>query len=439
MLEVNGFNVKVIDGQVTWLNSIRLEKEIDDYSPDMIGISVVTPRAKQALEIASIVKRKKPEICVVLGGPHITALDGQVITKDDIDVVVLGEGEYTMLDLVKAMSGNKDLSAIAGILYKEKDGSVVRTKRREMVKDIDRLPHPAFHLMPIDKYTPPAAWPNRKKGAYANLMTSRGCPHQCTYCDVNITFGRKYRMHSPEYVLDDIECLYHKHKVKNFSFRDSIFTLHKDRVKKICRLINERGLDISWECNLRVNYVDYDLLKMMKDAGCGLVRYGVESGSQEVLNNACRNTTLDQIRQAFKVTKKAGLEVHGYFMLGLPGETKKTIKDTIKFAKEISPDSVGFTIAIPFPGTEFYNWAKEHDYLRIDDWNSFVYNSAIVETPSLSIKDLMKIQEWALKSYYLRPSQIFKQFIQMRSWNDLTTNMKYAKLLLFRSRDIHSG
>ncbi|NOY39934.1 MAG: radical SAM protein, partial [Nitrospirae bacterium] len=228
-------------------------------------------------------------------------------------------------------------------------------------------------------------------------------------------------------------------KVRNISFRDSIFNLNKERIKQICRLIIKRGLDISWECNGRVNYVDEELLRVMKESGCWQIQYGVESGNQEILNKASRNTTIDQIKEAFKLTKKVGLEVHGYFMVGLPGETKETLKDTIKLAKEISPDLVGFTIAIPFPGTEFFEWAKEHKYLRTDDWNSFVYNTAIVETPQLSINDLLDAQKKALRSYYLRPSQILKQALKMRSFNDLKTNIGYAKVLLFSFKDIYRG
>ncbi len=439
VLEQNDIDVRIIDGYIEGLNREKLSKELDAYSPDLVGVSVVTPRAKQGLEIARIIKEKSPKTYVVLGGPHITALGQEVVTHDEVDIGVIGEGENTMLELVKALENEKDLSSVAGIIYQDKDGQVIRTKSREMIKNLDDLPRPAYHLLPIGKYNPPAAWSKRTDGTYANIITSRGCPHSCTYCDVRITFGRRYRTHSPEHVVDELEYLYKEFKVRNISFRDSIFNLNKERIKQICRLMIKRGLDISWECNGRVNYVDEELLRVMKESGCWQIQYGVESGNQEILNKASRNTTIDQIREAFKLTKKVGLEVHGYFMVGLPGETKETLKDTIKLAKEISPDLVGFTIAIPFPGTEFFEWAKEHKYLRTDDWNSFVYNTAIVETPQLSINDLLDAQKKALRSYYLRPSQILKQALKMRSFNDLKTNIGYAKVLLFSFKDIYRG
>ncbi len=439
VLEENDIDVKILDGYVTGLNREKLRKELNTYSPDIVGISVVTPRVKQALDISRIVKERNPENYVVLGGPHITALGEKVINEDDVDIAVLGEGEFTMLDLVKAIENRDDLSRVSGILYKKRDGEVIRTKSRGLVKDLDQLPHPAFHLLPIGKYNPPAAWSKRRKGSYANIITSRGCPNSCSYCDVGLTFGRRYRMHSPEHVVEELKYLYNEFNVRNISFRDSIFILSKKRIKKLCELINERGLDISWECNGWVNYIDEDLLKTMKESGCWQIQYGVESGNQEVLNKASRNTTIEQIREAFRLTKKVGLEVHGYFMVGLPGETKETIEDTIRLAKEINPDLVGFTIATPFPGTEFYKWATENKYLKINDWNSFVYNTAIVETPQLSIKELIEAQERALKSYYLRPGQIFKKIIKMRSLNDLKTNLGYARVLLFSFKDIYRG
>ena len=439
MLEQNNIKVKILDAYVEGLNREKLRKELDAYSPDMVGVSVVTPRAKQCLEIAKIIKEKSPNTLVVLGGPHITALGHEVVTHDEVDIGVIGEGEITMLELVKAIENGDGLNNVAGIIYQGEDGQVIRTKEREMIKNLDDLPRPAYHLLPIGTYNPPAAWSKRADGTYANIITSRGCPHSCTYCDVRITFGRRYRTHSPEHVVDELEYLYKEFNVRNISFRDSIFNLNKERIKQICRLMIQRGLDISWECNGRVNYVDEELLRVMKDSGCWQIQYGVESGNQEILDKAARNTTIQQIKDAFSLTKKVGLEVHGYFMVGLPGETKETLKDTIRLAKEISPDLVGFTIAIPFPGTEFFEWAKEHKYLRTDDWNSFVYNTAIVETPQLSINDLLAAQKKALRSYYLRPSQIIRKALKMRSFNDLKINLGYAKVLLFSFKDIYKG
>ncbi len=440
VLEKNKIDVKILDGYVLGLDAQQLEKELDAYSPDIVGVSVVTPRAKQGLEIARIVKKKNPKTHVVLGGPHVSALGENVVIEDEVDIGVVGEGEATMLELVDVLGSGGDLSSVNGILYKE-NGEVKKTKPRELLKDLDQLPHPAYHMLPIDKgkYNPPGAWSRGRKGNYANMTTSRGCPHKCSYCDVHVTFGNNYRVHSPEYVVDELEYLYKKFNVSNFSFRDSIFTLNKKRIMRICELIEERGLSkkISWVCNGRVNYVDEELLKAMKSAGCWQVQYGVESGNQEILNKAARGTTIPQIKAAFAATKKAGLNVHGYFMVGLPGETKETVKDTVKLAKAISPDLIGFSVAIPFPGTEFYKWAVEHDHLKIEDWNSFVYNTAIVETPQMSISDVLKAQKWALRSYYLRPSVIFRRIMQIRSFNDLKTNLVYAKILLFSVKDIY--
>ncbi len=438
VLEQNGVEVKIIDGYVEGLDKDKLSNELDSYAPDVVGVSIVTPRIKQALEISDIVKAKSPRTQMVLGGPHITALGHEVIKHGSVDVAVIGEGEYTMLDLIKALDRDGDLQGVKGILFKD-DGQVINTGGRPMVKDLDQIPHPAFHLLPIGKYTPYPSNTKGRPGNFANIITSRGCPHHCTYCDVKLTFGRSFRVHSPEYVIEEIEHLYDKYNVRNFSFRDSIFNLKKERIIRICELIIERGLDISWECNGRVNYVDEDLLRTMKAAGCYQIQYGVESGNQEILNRAARNTTIEQIKEGFRLTKKAGLEVHGYFMVGLPGETKETIKDTIRLAKEISPDLVGFTLAVPFPGSEFYQWAKDNGYLKIDDWNSFTFGSAIVETPDLSIEDMIAAQKRALRSYYLRPSQIIKQLKKIRSFNDLKTHLGYAKVLLFSFKDIYRG
>lgn len=436
VLEQNDIDVKVIDGCLEGLNSERLAKELDAYSPDVVGVSVVTPRIKQALEVSEVVKERRPETITVLGGPHITALSDDVIKNKAVDVAVIGEGEYTMTDLVKTVESSGDFSDVKGILYK-KNGKVIRTALRPMVKDLDEIPHPAFHLLSLGKYTPYPTNTQSRPGNFANIITSRGCPHLCTYCDVKLTFGRLFRTHSPEYVIAEIEYLYNKYNVRNISFRDSIFNLKKKRIKEVCQLIIDRGLNISWECNGRVNSVDEDLLRTMKAAGCYQIQYGVESGNQEVLNNAERNTTIEQIKEGFRLTKKAGLEVHGYFMIGLPGETKETIKETIKLARDISPDLVGFAIAVPFPGSEFYDWAKKNNYLKIKDWTSFTFGSAVVETPDLSINDVVEAQKKALRSYYIRPKAILRQIRKIKSFKDFKTNLGYAKLLLFKTKDIY--
>lgn len=438
VLERNSIDVRIIDGYVKGFNKKQLENELEAYSPDIVGISVVTPRAKQGLEISRIVKEKKGDIYTVLGGPHITALSDDIISHTEVDVAVIGEGEFTMLDLANAVANNKDLHSVAGIKYK-KDGKVIETKSRQLIRDLDQIPYPAFHLLPIGEYNPYPSNSKGRSGKFANIITSRGCPHKCTYCDVQLTFGRGFRVHSPEHVIKEIEHLYHNYNVRNISFRDSIFNLKKERIKEICALIVRKGLDISWECNGRVNYVDEELLRTMKAAGCWQIQYGVESGNQEILDKAARNTTIQQIKDAFKLTKKAGLEVHGYFMVGLPGETKKTIKDTIKLAKSINPDLVGFTVAVPFPGSEFYEWATKNNYLKIENWNSFVFNDAIVETPELSRQDILDAQKYALRSYYLRPKQIIKLLMKMRSLEYLKTYIGYAKILLFRFKDIYHG
>jgi len=351
----------------------------------------------------------------------------------EVDIVVREEGEQTMLELVKVLerSSSNGLKRVLGITYRE--GSNIRSNPpRPPILNMDTLPFPAFHLLPMGKYRlhPPFG----RQTPAMPIITSRGCPFRCIFCSKAV-FGKKYRSNSPAYIVDEIRFLKEKFGVKEIKFYDDVFTLDRKRVVAICTQLKEWGIDIPWSCETRVNLVDDELLRVMKDAGCYMIEYGVESGNQEILNYLKKGITLEKTIEAFKLTHEAGIETVAYFMLGSPQETSKTIQETIEFAKKIDPDFVQFSITTPYPGTELYSLAVEEGYVP-EKWEEYTYaNLKSAGNPGFGTKTLSReeLAEWNKKAYmsfYLRWSYVWKRLRKMTSIGDLKTNVSGLRMVV---------
>jgi radical SAM superfamily enzyme YgiQ (UPF0313 family) len=429
-LEKTGNKVEIIDAAALKLNANETVKMVIDNGFEFVGITVMTPTLSSAMEVARKIKEKNKSIFVFMGGAHVTALPEKTLEVfPELDAIVIGEGEITTPVLIEKIKNKEELKDVLGIAYRE-DGKIIVNPPRPIVKNLDELPLPAYHLLPINKYRPYP--PHGKKLPYMAIMTSRGCPFRCTFCSKPV-HGKLYRAKSPKAIIEEIKYIKEKFKIKEILFYDDSFTLDKQRIIELCDKMIKNKINIPWSCETRVNLVDKDLLSKMKDAGCYIISYGVESGNQEILNRIKKDITLEQVRNAFKLTREAGISIVSYFMLGCPGDTERTMKQTIEFAKELDANFAQFSICTPFPGTEIADLIDKKDEI---DWNKLTYVSnrsesiPVVLSKNLNEKQLRKYYNDAYKEFYLRSSFIIKTILRTRSIDDIKVNLNGIRMFL---------
>src|SRR3972149_5629868 len=316
VLERDGYPVTVVDANALNLKVEAIMPLVKDA--DVIGLTAMTPSINIALETARHLKKAYPDKIIILGGAHATLLPEETLaTAPEIDIIVRGEGEDTILKLLPALERKEPLTASNGISYR-KEGKIISNPANSKLIDLNSLPFLAYHLLPWQKYNPPP--PHGRALPFAVIITSRGCPYHCAYCSKPI-FGRQFRAQAPARVADEIAHYQKTMGIKEFAFYDDVFTLDKKRVHNICDEIIKRGLKLHWTCETRVNLVDKELLRHIKQAGCYSVSYGIESGSPEILKTLDKGITLEQATEAIRWTREAGLQTIGYFMVGPPGES----------------------------------------------------------------------------------------------------------------------
>ncbi len=418
----NKHEVEIFDFNLYENNEKKFIEELKRFNPDFVGITFVTPLIREADKISKIVKKFNKKIIVVGGGAHCSSFPESSIKETLIDIVVIGEGDFAINEIVKG----KKLSNIKGIVYKE-NMEIFVNKRRDFIKDLDTLPLPAYHLYDFKRYKVPAAIARRNPVAW--LETSRGCVYGCTYCNKSV-FGRTFRVKSPKRVVEEF-IIVKKSGFKEIYIADDGFTTDIERAKKICDLLIEKKVYIPWSTitGIRVDRVNLDLLKKMKRAGCYRVYFGIESGSQEILSKIKKGITLEQVRKAVRWSKEAGLEVAGYFMIGLPGETKKTMRETIDFAKSLNLDLFKVSITIPLPATEMFNELDKAKLIKTYDWEKFKFYSmpsTIYNHSNLSWDTIEKYYKKFYREVYLRPSFILKRLKKAVKNKTLIEDIKTA-------------
>ena len=403
MLEKNGITVKILDAPALEIGHEAVKNEIQKYSPDIVAVTSVTPTIESALKTAKISKEACPNAVTVLGGYHPTFTYQEVLKNDFVDIVVCGEGELTMVELVDSLENGKNLREVKGIATKD-----FKTLPRGIIKDLDSIPFPARHLLPMDEYKI-----LNMKLTTGTIVSGRGCPYKCSFCASSAMHGQKLRLRSAENVVDEMEYLVNDHNIEMVAFMDDTFTLNNKRVYEICETIKDRGLDNYWGCTARVDTISEDLLKTMKDAGCITMFLGVESADQQFLNQINKNTNINRIKKTFQLTKDFGMRTIATVVLGMPGDTKRSITTTIKFVKTLDPSYAVFSLATPYPGTDFYLNAVSENLIKINDWSKYTLLSPVLETVDCSLDELKKLQKKAFKEFYLRPS-----YIARRTWDD---------------------
>ncbi len=395
VLEKNNYKVDVIDCQVLKLSPEDFRSEITKRQPNIVGVTSSTLTYKSALKLVKIAKEACPNCITIAGGPHVTFWDEQALQEcPELDIIVRREGENTMLELAQRIEAEKPYHDVLGTTCR-KDGKTVRNPDRPYIEDLDNLPFPARHLWPMEKF--------RELEDVLYLTTSRGCVYWCEFCTTVRMHGRKYRMRTPKNVVDELELLHKTYGINKFTFCDDAFTVDQPRTEEICSEILKRNLKIQWNCGTRVDMITKDLLLKMKEAGCITVWFGVESGTQQVLDAMKKGITPELTIKVLGWVRELGLKPVPNVILGFPGETKKSAWKTIKFVEKIAPDDVGFyNVATPFPGTPMYDIVKEKGWLRVTDFDMYDTTHPIFETPWLSMKELGKLREGAFHHYYLR-------------------------------------
>jgi len=415
-LEQVGHKVKIIYTFNSKKGITEFKKELKNYDPDVVGISSTTIDIHICLQLVDLVKVHNPNCLTVLGGAHPTVCAKEILDlNSNVDAIVRGEGEITLTELLEKKN-KEDFGTVKGITFKL-NGKMIENPGRENIEDLDSLPFPAYHLLPMETYK---NWrklfnvfPFRKAGSsYASITSSRGCPFACIFCSSRRMWGKKWRIRSPENVIEELKLLRYKYNKKYIYFLDDTSTVNKDRMLKICDLIRKEGIDIAWECSTRVDLFDKDLASTLKKSGCVNVYLGLESGVQETLDFISKGVKIEDSIRSVKIAKEAGLTVESNFMIGIPGETREKINQTIYFAKKLDIEYPSFTILTPYPGTKLYEYAERNNLLLTKDWSKYNLTASVMKVPGLTAKELKSLHMKANLICNFNPSKIFKSLSQ---------------------------
>ncbi|MBC7118869.1 MAG: B12-binding domain-containing radical SAM protein [Methanobacteriaceae archaeon] len=403
-LEKASFSVKVLDDSLKEWGYTQVNKLVEKLNPLIVGVTATTATIKSSLEYIKSIKRLLPDVLTVIGGPHTTFLPIDTLKSlKELDTVVIGEGEETFTELAEKYEkkGKEGLEEVRGIAYRNQSRIKVN-EPRPLIQDLDSIPFPARHLVPFKEY-------ETSKNGQAHIITSRGCTYSCKYCSSSLIMGRRFRARSPENVVDEIEELYDKYKIKEIGFIDDTFVLNKRRALAIADEIKERSLDITWSTSSRVNTIDKPLLSNLKSAGLQSIYYGIESGSQRVLNLMNKKITLRQSEDAVKIAKDLGIEVMASFIFGYPGETPAEMDKTIDFSIKLDPDYAQYSILTPFPGTPIYQKLEKKGLIE-KDWEKYTVLDPVIkyERFGLSRKIVKKKLLEAYFKFYRRLSYYIK-------------------------------
>lgn len=425
VLEKEGYRVKIIDSPTLNYSIDEVIRKTLEYQPDIIGISVLTTTFNRSVILANKLK-EFIKVPIIAGGPHATVLPFEVMQHQSFDYVVIGEGELTTLELTKVLASGdlKSLEQIPGIVFR-KNGDLIKTTSRPLIQDIDSIPFPARHLLPpLSAYHPtPATY---KKLPIGTIMTSRGCPYKCVFCSRAI-FGNSCRFRSTENVVQELKILVNDYQAAEIRIWDDTFNSNPQRAIDICEGIVKSKLNISWTCLARLNFARKDVLEAMKKAGCWQISYGIESGNDEILKKIKKGITKEMVRQGIKATKAAGISALGFFIIGLPGETEATMRQTIDFAKELNLDAANFTICMPYPGSEIYDELKASGQAEKINYEKLMVNlpDQLYYVPSgLTEEIVKKYERLAYREFYLRFSFILKQLGKINSWQEFWNKVK---------------
>ncbi len=410
-------SVDLLDATAEGANIDDIKAQIKNYNFVVMLTSTMT--LNEDASILNELKKVNSELKTIVFGGHVTAEPKSTLEREGIDIVIRREGEFIIRDLLLAFKNNKNWQDCKGISFM-KDEKYVCNDDYPWIENLDELPIPDRSILNknIHYYNPIV-----KRMPYTTMFTTRGCPGLCTFCSSPTFYGRKVRAMSAPRVMKEIrECV--RLGYKEIFFRDEIFTAFKDRVYEICDTIIKEKIDLTWICSARVNSLDKEMMAKMKEAGCHMLRLGVESGVQELLDNVKKGIKIEQTEQVFKWAHEVGIDTHAHMMIGIPGETKDTIEQTIKFITKIEPTIVTFGILTPYPGTPLFDDLREHgfefgDGTCIDLSKLHTHSFYNEKFTSLSSEELQGYIRKVYRKFYLRPSYIWKWLRRINSLDEL--------------------
>ena len=416
--------IKIIDAPTEKLSYPQLREKIREFDPELTGITAMSFTLIDALKTAQIAKEINPQTKVVMGGPHIHIYGKETLKIGNSDFMVLGEGEETFYQLIKNLGNEEKLKTIPGLIFYDKNRNLISTGAPRFIENLNEIPFPARDLVNNKKYFSLLGESN----LVTTMITSRGCPYKCLFCD-RPHLGKIFRARSPQNVVEEMEECEKEYGIKEFLIYDDTFTIDRQRVIDICNEIIRRKLDIIWDIRARVNTVDKEMLKLLRKAGCVRIHYGVEAGTQKILNVLRKGITLEQAEKAFQLTRQAGIQTLAYFMIGNPGETKEDILKTIEFSKKLKPDYVHITTLMPFPATDLYYLALKEGIIKSDVWLEFAQNPSPSFNPplweeNLSREELYDLIKKTYKEFYFRPAYILKRILALRSLGEFKRKAK---------------
>ena len=438
MLESKGVPVRIMDGQCDDLSEGAILRAIEEMKPIAIGITMLTPTSFDAHKLAAIVKKHYPNLWVLAGGTHPTVLPEETMEDRNIDVIAISEAEHTMMDIYEVLINGGDRSAlknIPGIWYRDGE-EVVKTPDRPLFSDLDKLPLPMWHGVKMNLYhqVPDSTFARPIRV----MMSSRGCPFKCIFCSARQVSGFKYRAHSADRVVEEMEILIQKYNARQIIFLDDNFIISKKRVFEICEKMMQKGYHkkVVWTAAGRADEVNEPLLKAMKDAGCVMISYGIESGSPRLLELMKKGEKKEHIEKAVAMARKAGLKTRGTLILGFPTETREESLETIDFAKKLGLHFAKFSLATPYPGTALYNIALERGLISSKDWSRFnsqagysTYDPVFIPE-GRTAEEMKQLQRLATKEFYLRPKQIMELVTHIGGWSDIKLYLEVVKSII---------
>lgn len=400
-------------------NALKYDiKQLKNYLlktlPDIVVLQIVVCNLVNDIKISKLIKHVLPSVKIIIFGTVATVYSSYLLKKDVVDYVIVGEPEITVFELINALNKNEKLDSIKGLAWKKKN-KIIYNKKRKLLKDLDTLPFPARDLLPVDKYYQPIA----KENPYMTMRSSRGCIYDCLFCGTKTTGQNAWRGRDPLKVVDEMEEIFLKYGTKEIEMYDEQFLIDRERVIKICKGIIRRGFKPSWIAMGRVDLVDEELLTYLRKAGCYRIDYGVEHANEEILKTIRKGVTQEQIREAFRMSKKVGIGTGALMIIGMPGETWQTVKEMMQFLKEIRPDFVKFSIATPYLGTDFYEIAKKNNWLIEKDFEHYNLAEHVISYPNFSNEDIRHAQKWCYKNYYLSFPFILSRISKNISLKDL--------------------
>ncbi len=420
----DGMSVRIIDAIAEEMTIDAFKDEIRKEKPKFY-VSYITGTTF-AVDAMGVQEAKREGATTIAIGTHVSAVPTNTLDLlPELDYVIRHEPEMTFREVIDRTLASESLAECPGLALRDEAGKAKVTADRPLVKHLDELPIPRQHLLPLDRYKMPFLG-NR----YVWVLTNRGCPYSCTYCFEGVVWGKSVRFRSAESIYKELEYLA-EHKVHNVLFLADLFTYNKKGVMELCDMIIERKLKVRWTCNSRVDTIDEEMIVKMKQAGCWLVAFGIESGSQKVLDNVKKDAMVEDAVRTINLCNKHGVKTWGYFIIGLPGETKETVRETIDLAKKIPLDIALFHVAMPYAGTEFYFQSVANGWLNTYDWKHFDMNdSAVVGYDDFSAEEILKATKQAFREFYMRPKQAWRLMRMMQASGDFSMVWSVARNFL---------